>query len=55
MKGKRILRVTEGIDIVSGRRQKARRLLGFETRVSIDDGLRGLVVWWRQERQTANA
>jgi UDP-glucose 4-epimerase len=34
--------------------EKARRLLGFETRVSIDDGLRGLVEWWRQERQTAN-
>jgi UDP-glucose 4-epimerase len=35
--------------------EKARRMLGFETRVSIDDGLRGLVEWWQQERQAAPA
>jgi UDP-glucose 4-epimerase len=29
---------------------KARRLLGFEARVSLDEGLRRLVQWWREER-----
>jgi UDP-glucose 4-epimerase len=30
---------------------KARDLLGFEARVPLDEGLRGLVAWWR-ERET---
>jgi UDP-glucose 4-epimerase len=29
---------------------KARRLLGFETEVSLEEGLRSLVTWWQQER-----
>jgi UDP-glucose 4-epimerase len=29
---------------------KAERLLGFKAQVSLEDGLRGLVDWWRQER-----
>jgi UDP-glucose 4-epimerase len=29
---------------------KARRLLGFEARVPLDEGLRRLVAWWREER-----
>ncbi|KIL97774.1 UDP-glucose 4-epimerase [Paramagnetospirillum magnetotacticum MS-1] len=29
---------------------KARALLGFEPRVNLEDGLRGLVDWWRTER-----
>jgi UDP-glucose 4-epimerase len=29
---------------------KARRLLGFETRTPLDEGLRRLVSWWREER-----
>jgi UDP-glucose 4-epimerase len=31
--------------------QKARRLLNFETRVTLDEGLRQLVAWWRKERE----
>ena len=30
--------------------RKARRLLNFETRVPLEDGLRQLVSWWRKER-----
>lgn len=30
---------------------KAKELLGFETRVDLDEGLRDLVSWWRQERR----
>lgn len=30
---------------------KAERLLGFRTRVPLDEGLRGLVAWWRAERK----
>ncbi|PYX46036.1 MAG: NAD-dependent epimerase [Acidobacteria bacterium] len=30
---------------------KARRLLGFQTTVSIEQGLRQLVAWWQSERQ----
>jgi UDP-glucose 4-epimerase len=29
---------------------KARQLLGFEARVSLEDGLRQLVTWWREAR-----
>ena len=29
---------------------KARRLLGFEARVPLDEGLRRLVAWWQEER-----
>jgi UDP-glucose 4-epimerase len=32
---------------------QARRLLGFETRIGLEEGLRGLVEWWRGERQAA--
>jgi len=34
--------------------RKARDLLGFEARISLEDGLRGLVEWWRQERADAS-
>jgi UDP-glucose 4-epimerase len=34
---------------------KAERMLGFRTRVSLDDGLRGVVEWWQQERLAAQA
>jgi UDP-glucose 4-epimerase len=30
---------------------KARRLLGFDARVSLEDGLRRLVAWWRETQQ----
>ncbi|OLE08293.1 MAG: NAD-dependent epimerase [Cyanobacteria bacterium 13_1_40CM_2_61_4] len=30
--------------------RKARQLLGFETRVPLEEGLRQLVAWWRKER-----
>jgi UDP-glucose 4-epimerase len=30
--------------------RKASRLLGFETRVPLEDGLRRLVAWWQKER-----
>src|SRR5262249_57557447 len=32
---------------------KARRLLGFEARTSLDDGLRCLVDWWREQKLVA--
>ena len=28
--------------------EKARKLLGFETSISLEDGLRGMVDWWRE-------
>lgn len=31
--------------------EKARQVLGFEARVSLEEGLRGLVAWWRCERE----
>lgn len=34
---------------------KAKRLLGFEASVSIEEGLRRLVAWWRAERQVSEA
>jgi UDP-glucose 4-epimerase len=30
--------------------EKARRVLGFKAQVPFDQGLRGLVAWWREER-----
>jgi UDP-glucose 4-epimerase len=35
--------------------RKAKAMLGFEAVTSFDEGLRGLVEWWRQERATAGA
>jgi nucleoside-diphosphate-sugar epimerase len=35
--------------------EKAKRMLGFETRIGIDEGLKDLVAWWQQERQTTTA
>jgi UDP-glucose 4-epimerase len=34
---------------------KARRLLGFEARIGLEEGLRGLVDWWRTSRLAAVA
>ena len=34
---------------------KAMQLLGFQTSVSIEEGLRRLVAWWRAERQATEA
>jgi UDP-glucose 4-epimerase len=34
---------------------QARELIGFETEVSLDEGLRRLVDWWRAERAVAEA
>jgi UDP-glucose 4-epimerase len=34
---------------------KARELLGFESTVSIEEGLRRLVTWWQAERQATQA
>ena len=34
---------------------KAKRLLGFETTVSIEEGLRRLVAWWQAERAAKEA
>ena len=34
---------------------KAKRLLGFEASVSLDEGLRKLVEWWRSEQQAKEA
>lgn len=34
---------------------KAKRLLGFESRVSLEEGLRRLVTWWEVERQAREA
>jgi len=36
-----------------GDTSKASRLLGFETSVSLEDGLRRLVAWWREARKGA--
>ena len=33
--------------------RRAKQDLGFETRVPLDEGLRSLVQWWQQERDTA--
>jgi UDP-glucose 4-epimerase len=32
--------------------EKAARLLGFKAAVGMEDGLRGLVAWWQQQRMT---
>jgi nucleoside-diphosphate-sugar epimerase len=32
---------------------KARRMLGFEARVGLEEGLRRLVEWWKEERSKA--
>jgi UDP-glucose 4-epimerase len=34
---------------------KAEKLLGFRARISLEDGLRGLVDWWRVERHRTGA
>ncbi len=34
---------------------KARRMLGFEAKMQLDDGLRSLVAWWQAERSTVQA
>jgi nucleoside-diphosphate-sugar epimerase len=34
---------------------RARQRLGFEAEVSLDDGLRGLVEWWRAQREEVGA
>jgi len=34
---------------------KARQLLGFQTTVSIEEGLRRLVTWWQAEREASHA
>jgi UDP-glucose 4-epimerase len=34
---------------------RARERLGFEAEVGLDEGLRGLVGWWRAERGEAVA
>jgi UDP-glucose 4-epimerase len=34
---------------------KARRLLGFEPTVSLEDGIRQLVAWWQEDKCTATA
>lgn len=33
--------------------EKAERLLGFRSTISLEDGLRGLVDWWRNERASS--
>ena len=33
---------------------KAERLLGFQARVPLEEGLRALVDWWRAERDSFN-
>jgi nucleoside-diphosphate-sugar epimerase len=35
--------------------EKARRVLGFDTQVSLEEGLQGLVAWWRCERERERA
>lgn len=35
--------------------RKAQRLLGFETRVPLEEGLRKLVAWWREEQLVGEA
>jgi UDP-glucose 4-epimerase len=34
--------------------EKARKLLGFETRISLEEGLRDMVEWWREEVSRQN-
>ncbi len=34
--------------------EKARKLLGFETLISLEEGLRGMVDWWREETSSQN-
>lgn len=35
--------------------QRAKQILGFEAQLTLDEGLRDLVAWWRQERSAAAA
>ena len=35
--------------------RKAEQILGFEAQLTLDEGLRDLVAWWRQERSAAAA
>jgi UDP-glucose 4-epimerase len=32
--------------------KKAKKLLGFEAKISLEEGLRRLVDWWRSEKST---
>ena len=34
--------------------EKAKKLLGFETRISLEEGLHGMVDWWRKEMASQN-
>ena len=33
--------------------RKAKKLLGFESSISLEEGLRGLVEWWREKRSVS--
>jgi UDP-glucose 4-epimerase len=34
---------------------KAERVLGFRTRISVDEGLRSVVEWWQHEQATVRS
>ena len=38
-----------------GDTRKAKQLLGFETAISLEEGLRDLVAWWREARALETA
>jgi UDP-glucose 4-epimerase len=46
-------RKVNGVSRRLGDTRKASRLLGFETNVSLEDGLRRLVAWWLEARKRA--
>jgi UDP-glucose 4-epimerase len=35
--------------------EKARRMLGFESSVTLPEGLRELVAWWQHQKQEVHA